>query len=93
MSCSTGAPRARLERVRASDSAPGCDENIYRHTQRFNAHQPQALPVTLSIRQLVLTEIYPDRYFRDPDALMRPACTEQGRNDGIWRRPYRVTAY
>lgn len=49
----------------------GYDENIYRHTQRLNAHRPQALRWKyFQYVSLLFTEIYLDRYFRDPDALL-----------------------
>lgn len=49
----------------------GYDENIFRHTQQLNAHRPQ--PIRWKYFQyvsLLFTEIYLDRYFRDPDALL-----------------------
>lgn len=49
----------------------GYDENIFRHTQRLNAHRPQAIRWKyFQYVSLLFTEIYLDRYFRDPDALL-----------------------
>jgi hypothetical protein len=49
----------------------GYDENIYRHTQRINARRPQAIRWKyFQYVSLLFTEIYLDRYFRDPDALL-----------------------
>ncbi len=44
----------------------GYDENIFRHTQRLNAHRPR--PIRWKYFQylgLLFTEIYLDRYFGD----------------------------
>ncbi len=50
----------------------GYDENIYRHTQRINAHRTQAIRWKyFQYVSLLFTEIYLDRYFRDPDALLQ----------------------
>src|ERR1051325_9076245 len=62
----------------------GYDENIFRHTQRINAHQPR--PIRWKYFQyvsLLFAEIYLDRYFRDPDALMNSLNAQVTRfNDG-----------
>lgn len=49
----------------------GYDENIFRHKQQLNAHRPQAIRWKyFQYVSLLFTEIYLDRYFRDPDALL-----------------------
>lgn len=48
------------------------DENIYRHTKRMNAKREE--PIRWKYFQylsLLFAEIYLDRYFRDPDALLK----------------------
>jgi hypothetical protein len=49
----------------------GYDENIFRHTQRLNAHRtPTIRWKYFQYVSLLFTEIYLDRYFRDSDALL-----------------------
>lgn len=62
------------------------DENIVRHTQTINSHRGE--PIRWKYFQylaLLFTEIYLDRYFRDPEGLLEDLNAHVARfNEGEW---------